>query len=304
MCALSNVKSSETAKEKVIIDQTEAVSCSCPAAASPDSSEVSDLTVISENSADELRDDKPALCEPQIKGPDITGQKWGMLTAIRYDHTENGKHVWLFECECGNQKLIPSSYVKYGKVKSCGCLRSQKASDSNRKDITGKRFGKLTALEPTDKRNPNNGSIIWKCRCDCGNEIEVTATELHSKQVQSCGCLYKSTRKNSTENRKDLVDNTAVSNLVRSKKTRSDSTSGITGVSFDKKALKWIAYITFQGRRIYLGSYYRKEDAIDARKEAERKIHDPYIREMSELLSEKAMKQFMDYDGTPSKLSA
>ena len=31
-------------------------------------------------------------------------------------------------------------------------------------DLVGKRFGKLTALYPTEKRY--NTSVVWHCRCD------------------------------------------------------------------------------------------------------------------------------------------
>ena len=29
------------------------------------------------------------------------------------------------------------------------------------------------------------------CKCDCGNEIEVTAGELSNNMVKSCGCLHR-----------------------------------------------------------------------------------------------------------------
>lgn len=56
-------------------------------------------------------------------------------------------------------------------------------------DLSGKRFGKLTVLEKTDKRI--GGSITWKCRCDCGNMIEVNTRDLNNGRVKSCGCLRK-----------------------------------------------------------------------------------------------------------------
>jgi len=35
------------------------------------------------------------------------------------------------------------------------------------RNLIGERFGRLTVIEKTDKRK--NGSIVWKCQCDCGN---------------------------------------------------------------------------------------------------------------------------------------
>lgn len=48
------------------------------------------------------------------------------------------------------------------------------------KDLTGQRFGQLLVIEKTDKR-ANDGSIIWKCKCDCGNEYYNTSSELKRK---------------------------------------------------------------------------------------------------------------------------
>jgi len=66
------------------------------------------------------------------------------------------------------------------------------------KDITGMKFGMLTAVQPTGKSN--HYGIIWLARCDCGNEIERGASELLRKpkrktQVpQNCGCYRKRNR--------------------------------------------------------------------------------------------------------------
>jgi hypothetical protein len=50
---------------------------------------------------------------------------------------------------------------------------------------------------------------------------------------------------------------------------RNNNTSGIIGVSFDRQKNKWMAYITYNGRKIHLGSFNTKEEAIQARKNAE-----------------------------------
>lgn len=57
-------------------------------------------------------------------------------------------------------------------------------------DITGKRFGKLVALEPIKERS-SNGSIKWKCVCDCGNITYPELGSLKQKHTTSCGCVKK-----------------------------------------------------------------------------------------------------------------
>jgi len=55
------------------------------------------------------------------------------------------------------------------------------------KDISGQRFNKLIAIEPTEKRN-GSGCIVWKCQCDCGNSRLVPSKYLLDGSVKSCGC--------------------------------------------------------------------------------------------------------------------
>ena len=57
-------------------------------------------------------------------------------------------------------------------------------------DLTGQRFGKLTALHPGPGRYGRPYS--WICRCDCGNETNVYTSHLTSGRVSSCGCGYVS----------------------------------------------------------------------------------------------------------------
>ncbi len=51
----------------------------------------------------------------------------------------------------------------------------------------GSRYRKLIVIEETSKRY--HSTRIVRCRCDCGNEIELTISKLHSGHTKSCGCL-------------------------------------------------------------------------------------------------------------------
>jgi hypothetical protein len=66
------------------------------------------------------------------------------------------------------------------------------------KDIRGKRFGRLVALEPTADREPTNGCIKWLCQCDCGNHHIVNGNLLRFGRVRSCGCMKNLGGKNET----------------------------------------------------------------------------------------------------------
>ena len=58
------------------------------------------------------------------------------------------------------------------------------------KDLTGQRFGRLVAIEATAERC-GSGSIMWKCKCDCGNTSFIAVKDLTYGNTKSCGCLQK-----------------------------------------------------------------------------------------------------------------
>ena len=53
---------------------------------------------------------------------------------------------------------------------------------------------------------------------------------------------------------------------------KESNTSGFSGVSWDKARDKWKAYITINAKMINIGRYVDKEDAIKARREAEKSM--------------------------------
>jgi hypothetical protein len=60
-------------------------------------------------------------------------------------------------------------------------------------DLTGKRFGRLIAINFHEKRN---NRAYWLCKCNCGNEKVINSGHLRSGNTKSCGCLQKETVSN------------------------------------------------------------------------------------------------------------
>ena len=58
-------------------------------------------------------------------------------------------------------------------------------------DLTGQRFGRLLVLYECGRAKC--GHVLWKCRCDCGNECVVDGCSLRNRKrpTQSCGCLHR-----------------------------------------------------------------------------------------------------------------
>ena len=128
------------------------------------------------------------------RAEDLTGKKFNMLTVLGIaedyakEHNLKSKRIyWKCKCDCGNITYVSSSDLKNGHTCSCGCYKSKRTKEIFMKDLTGQKFGKLTALSPTDKRK--DGKIVWECQCDCGNLTYVSSSSLISGNTQSCGCL-------------------------------------------------------------------------------------------------------------------
>ena len=59
----------------------------------------------------------------QANKTDLIGKRFGMLTVIRYEHTnEKYRSYFLCRCDCGNEKIISRSNLISKRSKSCGCV--------------------------------------------------------------------------------------------------------------------------------------------------------------------------------------
>ena len=137
------------------------------------------------------------------------------------------------------------------------------------KDITGQKFGRLTAEYPTDRRD-SKGYVIWHCRCDCGNELDVTYNALLYSEMKSCGCRKK---EHDQKLRTFLthVDGTSL-DMLKSRKLPANNSTGVKGVY--RMRGKYVAKIVFQKKQHLLGAYDTLEEAAAVRKETEERLSD------------------------------
>lgn len=202
---------------------------------------------------------------------DLTGQTFGRLTVLGRAENRQGRIYWKCQCSCGNITEASSHNLKLGLKKSCGCLRKE---GHHRRELTGERFGRLVALKPTEQKD-SHGSILWLCQCDCGNQTLVSATDLVQGNNRSCGCLRKESQQ-MVHDRLHLEDGTCIEWLDR-RRSRKDNASGYRGV-FRRKNGKYSVTIGFKKQRYYLGNYATYEEAVEARKRGEERIHRDFLR--------------------------
>ncbi len=208
------------------------------------------------------------------RGPvreDLTGKRFGRLQVLYPAENHRGRTSWVCRCDCGNLHTATSHDLKAGKTTSCGCLRRSRAG--NFLDISGRKIGRLLVLSPTKKRD-QKGSVLWHCRCDCGNELDISEDGLIHGNYRSCGCLKTEIQQN-VKNQLHRIDGTCVEWLEK-RKHRSDNTSGFRGVYPCHG--KFRASIGFKKQRFHIGTYDTFEEAVQARLDAEKLIHDGFVK--------------------------
>lgn len=128
------------------------------------------------------------------------------------------------------------------------------------KDLTGQKFGHLTAIRPTKYRN-SSGMVMWECSCDCGSHKLVSTYQLTSGGTISCGHIRK------TAHLRTQITGTALKS----------SRTGVLGVSRDGETGRYLADLSVGGKSKLHKRFDTLQEAINARREAEQLYFEPKI---------------------------
>lgn len=119
------------------------------------------------------------------KKKDIVGNKYNRWTVLSKDCVKNKLRYYLCECECGTVRKVEKRNLVNGLSKSCGCYKH----DVLFRDITGQKFGKLTAIRVTDQKR--HKASVWEFKCDCGKTTIIPGNWVLSGSTSSCGCAMR-----------------------------------------------------------------------------------------------------------------
>lgn len=118
---------------------------------------------------------------------DITGQKFGKITALKY----LGNKKWGCRCDCGVELINNSSDLRFRKSSQCISCSSKEKHRKRRELLYGKKFGNWTVLNHGESIN---SKWYWECQCQCGRVELVMAFNL--KRGASKGCISCVGKKN------------------------------------------------------------------------------------------------------------
>lgn len=196
--------------------------------------------------------------------PDLTGQRFGMLVVTaQAESTATGQRRWVCRCDCGNERIVMGSNLKRGTTVSCGCKRY--------KNLEGQKIGKLTVIGRSDKYGSRGKrkTQLWECKCECGAityKATDTLTNPDISMCQDCANKYAASKARANAGFKDGTQLTKIVDMTPT----AANTSGVRGVYYEKKINKWRARLRFKGKTMSFGTFTHFEDAVFARKEAEK----------------------------------
>ena len=111
----------------------------------------------------------------------LVGRRFGMLTVVSFSHVDKHRRcIWKCRCDCGSLSLRATGELNQGVAVDCG--------EHYFEDLSNQIFGRLTVIQNSRNRI-GYGVYAYKCRCECGNVVNVRSSDLISGNTQSCGCL-------------------------------------------------------------------------------------------------------------------
>lgn len=244
------------------------------------------------------------------KAEDLTGRRYGKLVVLSrnfekqqelYNSKGYQKAYWNCKCDCGNVAVVGASNLKNktNPTLSCGCYfkeicHKQKNTKKNEwvlNNNEGIAIGMTTKGQKfyidiedygiaekycwrLNKQgyivaNSRNGSnkIIWLHRL---------IMDIYNDEI-----LIDHKDWDKTNNRKNNLREATKSENNINIKRKINNSSGYTGVNLNKNSGKYIARISQNKKRIFLGAYDTFEEAVLARHKAELEIHNEWSGELN-----------------------
>ena len=220
------------------------------------------------------------------------GMKIGLWTVLEktepiIDKDGKKNSAWLCECSCEKHTIRPvrEKILKNGQSSSCGCTRNINKKKYNTYDLTGEYGIGYTSkgeefyfdLEDYEKikdyywRIDKQGYVVTT-----KHNLKPSVFGMHNI-VMNCSSkeivvdhIYHQTN----DNRKSELRLVTNQQNGMNRKLPINNTSGCVGVAKSKN--RWLAKIKVNGKNLSLGSYLTKEEAIQARIDAEIKYFGEY----------------------------
>lgn len=211
---------------------------------------------------------------------DLSGVKFGRLTALNCVGSRNGKRQWLCLCECGASVTVPTGALTTGNTQSCGCRNKDivRAMRTKHGDaVGGVREYRIWRNMITRCTNPNTaayenygGRGIKVCDEWLGDGGYVKFLEVVGRSPNDSFSIDRIDTNGDYEpgNVRWATDEVQ----ARNTRLRVKNKSGLHGVSFEKRKRLWRATIHSNGKQLSVGRSKDYFEAVCARKSAEARL--------------------------------
>lgn len=230
-----------------------------------------------------------------MKAKDLTGMKFGRLKVIsraenNLPNRKSQRAFWVCQCDCGNTKIVESSNLinKASPTRSCGCLKNEILhKQKNTKNIEWIEYndfikgvtnrGDTFLIDKDDYvkvkdycwRKDKHGYIVANSKNGKNQTIKLHRIIMDVDSSK----LVDHKNWDKSDNRKcNLRIATKSQNNVNIK-LKSNNSTGYQGVTLNKVTNHYVARISLNGKRIYLGTFQTFEEAVKARRKAEIILH-------------------------------
>lgn len=209
----------------------------------------------------------------------LVGMKFGRLIVFSFSRRDKSIYFWNCRCDCGNEKEVRADSLKSGRSQSCGCLRKERVIETQTKHNNTKGHNKTPEY---------NSWAAMKARCynqnfkqfpDYGGRGVIVCDRWKDSFEDFLIDMGEKPTPNHSIDRIDVNGNYEPENCrwtdrtsqQRNQRIRIDNTTGYRGVAFIKKTGRYRASISVNRKTVSLGDFKNLEEAIEARKKAERK---------------------------------
>jgi hypothetical protein len=209
-----------------------------------------------------------------VKAIDRIGEKHGNLTIISILKLPGENTKCVARCDCGNEKALFVCNIVSKKATSCGCEKDKKTSD--RFATHGKSKTRIYKIYKAMKyRCYNDKGEYYKLYG--GRGIIICDEWLNDFQTFYNWSIANGYLENLSIDRKNVNGNYEPTNCrwatadeqAKNKRKSINNKSGVSGVCYHNVLHKWEAYINHNKKNKYLGIFNTKEEAVEARRQAE-----------------------------------